>query len=221
MALSKEQTALLRKLGLATDFSTGMSKLQRVAEDGLAIVAAAFVEPDAADVLLGGRNRLNLSRIITVLGFIARQTTSDESMAVVQGAMTRHLDVVATDASRTDVGTLPGATLDLTVGDDGQDNDFELTTPLSGYVPPAGALVYVDGTGWGGIVDEREVSTDSTVVTLSGRTWSGVLQSRVLRPDAGQDYLTYDGDANAMDELSVCPSCSFMTASGTPAPIAR
>jgi len=64
-----------------------MSKLQRVAEDGLAIVAAAFVEPDAADVLLGGRNRLNLSRIITVLGFIARQTTSDESMAVVQGAM--------------------------------------------------------------------------------------------------------------------------------------
>ena len=64
-----------------------MAKLRRVAEDGLAIVSAAFVEPDAADVLLGGRNRLNLSRIVTVLGFIARQTTSPASMAVVQAAV--------------------------------------------------------------------------------------------------------------------------------------
>ena len=64
-----------------------MTRLQRVAEDGLAIVSAAFLEPDAADVLLGGRNRLNLSRIVSVLSFIARQTTSERSMAVVQSAV--------------------------------------------------------------------------------------------------------------------------------------
>lgn len=64
-----------------------MAKLQRVAEDGLAIVSAAFVEPDADDVLLGGRNRLNLSRIVSVLSFIAKQTTSESSMRVMQEAV--------------------------------------------------------------------------------------------------------------------------------------
>ena len=64
-----------------------LDKLQRVSEDGLSIVSSAFVEPDAADVLLGGRDRLNVSRIMSVLKFIATQTTSQASMKVMQDAV--------------------------------------------------------------------------------------------------------------------------------------
>jgi hypothetical protein len=64
-----------------------LDKLQRIAEDGLSIVSSAFVEPDAADALLGGRDRLNVSRIMSILKFISVQTTSASSMEVMQRAV--------------------------------------------------------------------------------------------------------------------------------------
>lgn len=106
-------------------------------------------------------------------------------------------DICYTDASRADVGVLRGASLNVTWGDSG--NDFELTLDLaSGVRLDDGALVYVEGTEWGGVVDEREASQSDGTVMYRGRSWHGILRDRVLCPDPGADYLSVSGDANAV-----------------------
>lgn len=107
----------------------------------------------------------------------------------------------ATDACR-----LAGCELDMAVSDDPDDNDFTLSCPASGFVPEVGAVVYVDGTEIGGVVEGRGSDSAAASVDVVGRTWSGLLDARVLRPPAGQDYLAYSGDARAVvrQVLSAC-----------------
>lgn len=84
--------------------------------------------------------------------------------------------------------------LDLEFGD-GAKNDFELTCaePLS-----IGEYVGIEGTEYGGVVDAIEETTKSAETVYSGRSWQGILAAKVLCPDAGADYLTVSGDANAV-----------------------
>ncbi|GJM55677.1 hypothetical protein ATOP_13320 [Granulimonas faecalis] len=107
----------------------------------------------------------------------------------------------ATDACR-----LAGCELDMAVSDDPDDNDFTLSCPASGFVPEVGAVVYVEGTEIGGVVEGRGADSAAASVDVVGRTWSGLLDARVLRPPAGQDYLAYSGDARAVvrQVLSAC-----------------
>lgn len=106
-------------------------------------------------------------------------------------------DICYTDAAHADVGVLRGASLNVTWGDSG--NDFELTVDLaSGVRLEDGALVYVEGTEWGGVVDEREASQADGTLRYRGRSWHGVLRDRVLCPDPGADYLVVSGEANAV-----------------------
>lgn len=106
-------------------------------------------------------------------------------------------DICYTDASRVDVGVLRGASLNTVWGDSG--NDFELTVDIaSPERVEDGALVYVEGTEYGGVVDEREASSSDGTVRYRGRSWHGMLRDRVLCPDAGADYLTVSGEANAV-----------------------
>lgn len=106
-------------------------------------------------------------------------------------------DICYTDASRVDVGVLRGASLNTVWGDSG--NDFELTVDIASPERiEDGALVYVEGTEYGGVVDEREASSSDGTVRYRGRSWHGMLRDRVLCPDAGADYLTVSGEANAV-----------------------
>lgn len=105
-------------------------------------------------------------------------------------------DICYTDASRVDVGVLRGASLNTVWGDSG--NDFELTVDIASPERiEDGALVYVEGTEYGGVVDEREASSSDGTIRYRGRSWHGMLRDRVLCPDAGADYLTVSGEANA------------------------
>ena len=106
-------------------------------------------------------------------------------------------DICYTDASRVDVGVLRGASLNTVWGDSG--NDFELTVDIASPERiEDGALVYVEGTEYGGVVDEREASSSDGTIRYRGRSWHGMLRDRVLCPDAGADYLTVSGEANAV-----------------------
>lgn len=113
------------------------------------------------------------------------------------------MHLICTDASWRDLCALKDCTMDMEYGDGGDDaNSFELRVPVA--TAPGGlsfgSLVYVDGTEYGGIVDD--VGSDATgkihKALYSGRTWHGVLEGKVLRPDAGQDYLSASGEANAV-----------------------
>lgn len=100
------------------------------------------------------------------------------------------------NASREDVGILHDYKLDLAYGED--ENDFELLIPSSAHCCGKGFFLYMDGTEYGGIVDEIASDTEAEEVTYTGRTWHGLLNSKIIEPDAGQGYLVLSGEANAV-----------------------
>jgi len=100
------------------------------------------------------------------------------------------VELIVTDEARRDVAEIGDFDLDLAFGD--TQNDFVLTT-REGPRLTAGCLVYVDGTEYGGVIDD--ITSDGERVSYSGRTWHGILAGKVLSPLPGQDYLAIAGDA--------------------------
>lgn len=110
------------------------------------------------------------------------------------------MDIVYTDGKWTEQGYIGRSSLDLAYGND--ENNFVIVAPI-GLDIQEGALVYVDGTGWGGIVRGCTYSTmeDSPTVTVRGSTWHGVLAESYICPAAGS-HVEVAGDANdAMREI--------------------
>ena len=104
------------------------------------------------------------------------------------------MDLIYTNARRADLGALRAYAFDLSFGED--ENDFELMLGANEAVLEYGAFIYIEGTEYGGIVDGMRTSTVSDTVTYAGRTWHGLLNSKVISPDAGEGYLKVSGDAN-------------------------
>lgn len=84
--------------------------------------------------------------------------------------------------------------LDMAYGAD--ENDFSLTLPTA-IAPPRGGMVYLDGTEWGGWVDEVTTDTATRFSTCRGRTFHGVLAGKRLVPDGGASHLSVSGDVGA------------------------
>lgn len=105
------------------------------------------------------------------------------------------MDLIYTDANRVDQGVLSAYAFDLSYG--AAENDFELTISDTPSIDFA-AFVYIEGTEYGGIVDYVKVGTGDETVTYGGRTWHGILNSKVLQPDTGDDYLIVSGEANSI-----------------------
>lgn len=106
------------------------------------------------------------------------------------------MDLIYMDVSRRDIGVLNDYKLDLAYGKD--ENDFALVIPSSQHCCNSGYFLYIEGTEYGGMVDSIQSDTDQQEVTYAGRTWHGILDSKVIAPDAGLDYLTLSGDANGI-----------------------
>jgi len=103
-------------------------------------------------------------------------------------------DLVYANEDMEDLGVLVRYALDLAIGAD--ENDFELVVDMSSHVCREGYYIYIEGTEYGGIVDAIRVRTAEKDITYKGRTWQGILGSKVLEPDAGEDYLVISGEAN-------------------------
>lgn len=104
------------------------------------------------------------------------------------------MDLIYTNAKKVDQGVLRSHTFDLSFG--AEENDFEMSLGANEPMLEYGAFVYIEDTEYGGIVDAKGSHTNSETVTYKGRTWHGVLNSKVIQPDAGADYFTVSGDAN-------------------------
>ena len=100
------------------------------------------------------------------------------------------------NGEKEDLGVLLDYTFDLAFGLD--ENDFECKIVSSKHCCEAGFYLYYEGAECGGIIDAIKVDTDKGEITYSGRTWHGILESKVLEPDAGEDYLICDGEANSV-----------------------
>ena len=58
--------------------------------------------------------------------------------------------------------------------------------------------IFIPGTEYGGIIGGIETDTEEETVTVSGYTWRGVLQNKVISPAAGQSYKVVSGELNAV-----------------------
>ena len=106
------------------------------------------------------------------------------------------MDLIYTDENREDLGILFDYSFDLAFGS--SENDFELKTSTSNHILKQGYYIYIEGTEYGGVVDNIKVKTASKELIYEGRTYHGILESKVIEPDAGQDYLKVSGEANAV-----------------------
>ena len=106
------------------------------------------------------------------------------------------MDLIYTNAQRVDLGILQSYALDLSFGEDGNENDFEIILGKSEPALEDGAFVYIEGTEYGGIVGGMKSNSTDEIRTNFGRTWHGVLNSKIVEPDPGADYFTISGDAN-------------------------
>ena len=103
--------------------------------------------------------------------------------------------LVVHDSVLGDVRELSDFSLDLAYGTD--ENAFSLECGAE-TAPTEGQLVFVDGSEYGGVVDEAsyEAGRDASgAVTCCGRTWHGILAGKRLLPDEGSARLSVDGKA--------------------------
>ena len=106
------------------------------------------------------------------------------------------MDLIYTDKNRNDIGVLSDYELDEAFGKN--ENNFSLKISLSEHCMEPGCVIYAENTEYGGIIDTLNPNTKDSTLTYKGRTWHGILNSKVLEPDAGEDYLILSGEANSV-----------------------
>ncbi len=101
------------------------------------------------------------------------------------------MELIVTDMAGMPAESHASYSLDLAYGSG--ENDFSLQVGSDAI--GVGSIVMIDGTGYGGIVDDMKVDVESahSTVTWQGRDWHGVLASKIVEPDPGADYLTISG----------------------------
>lgn len=105
------------------------------------------------------------------------------------------MDLIYMNNDKEDEGIVRDYTMDLEYGGN-SDNDFECVVNIQNHICKDGYFLYYENTEYGGIVDDICVDTDADSITYKGRTWHGILNSKIIEPDAGQDYLVLNGEAN-------------------------
>lgn len=103
------------------------------------------------------------------------------------------MDLIYTNRKGIEQGVLQSYSLDLSFG--AAENNFELTVDKSEPILENGAYIHIEGTEYGGIVGGQKYDSELRTRTTTGRTWHGVLNSKVLEPNAGADYLIVSGDS--------------------------
>lgn len=124
------------------------------------------------------------------------------------------MEVMYTDANRLPQGSLEKYSIDLELGGD---NDFETQMNVRNHCMSSGCIWYIKDEEYGGIVDNVKVDTEKSKVYYSGRSWRGILEKKVIRPDTGKDYLVVSGDANDILALLIrrCDLVDLFAVPGT------
>lgn len=103
-------------------------------------------------------------------------------------------DVIYTDSYGREVGFLPWCTGDFTIG---ERNDFALKVPVMDELVQDCYLM-IDGTEYGGVIDDYKIDTAKEYMEVMGRTWHGIMAYDVMQPPPGQTHYTASGEVNAV-----------------------
>lgn len=109
------------------------------------------------------------------------------------------MDLIYTDAAGRELGVLNPTYFDEYYGVN-QDNTFEVHIAKDYHCCEANSLIYAENSDIGGIVDSIYSSTDADEndVYYTGRTWAGILNSKIIEPPNGDDHLELSGEANSV-----------------------
>ena len=83
--------------------------------------------------------------------------------------------------------------------------DYKLTATRAIYDKLSTATyLYIPGTEYGGIIDSIAHNTSDDSIVASGRSFRGLLNSKIIAPDSGQDYKVVNGNlAEIVDNILV------------------
>lgn len=109
------------------------------------------------------------------------------------------MDLIYTDADRIDQGVLLNFELDVDLAGG---MDFEIKTAIDNAVMAIGSYWYILDTEYGGRVDRIKVNTDTGELIYGGRSWRGMLASKIVSPPSGQSHRVLTGPwLEAVDSL--------------------
>lgn len=104
------------------------------------------------------------------------------------------VDLIYMNQYGRELGYIDKAEGDFSIG---IENSFALKIPIE-YEIVQDYYVMIEGTEYGGIVDGLEIDTSQNYITISGRTWHGLLATQLIKPPAGNLYYTVSGDLNTI-----------------------
>lgn len=90
------------------------------------------------------------------------------------------MDLIYMNDHMEDVGVLHDYDMDLAFGVD--ENNFECKIHSASHCCNPGYFLYIEGTEYGGVVDAIESRTEDQEIIYSGRTWHGILESKIIMP---------------------------------------
>lgn len=90
------------------------------------------------------------------------------------------MDLIYTNAAREEQGIIMNYTLDLEESIESESCTFEIGMASEDNLLEVGSLVYIEHTEFGGIVDALMVDTEARTITATGRTFRGILGSKII-----------------------------------------
>ena len=105
--------------------------------------------------------------------------------------------LILADQNLKDIAPVMDAEIDIAIG---EENDYEIKIPRDEWKSEYtfGNVFYIKDTEYGGIIGEVDTSTAEDTISLLGRTWRGMLDKKIIRPPAGQDYKKVSGELNTV-----------------------
>ena len=107
------------------------------------------------------------------------------------------MDLIYMNSQMVDQGVLQDFEMDLAFG--ANENNFECRIPSSNHCCNAGDYLYIEGTEYGGSVDSIEVVSTTGEVIYYGRTWHGIIGSKVIMPLQSGEASTADVTIKTVD----------------------
>ncbi len=122
------------------------------------------------------------------------------------------MDLIYMNSDKEDVGVMKDFTFDLAFGVD--ENDFEVKISRNRHCCEGGFFLYMEGTEYGGIIDDIETDTNSNEVIYHGRTWHGLLDSKCILPLQSGEASTEDVTLKLVDSNNQSYVDKYLIVSG-------
>jgi hypothetical protein len=100
------------------------------------------------------------------------------------------MDLIFSDKNRIEKGALQNYDVDF---DTTGNKDFQISVGIKNNVLQGGDWWYIEGTEYGGRVDEYEVLTETNEIHYTGRNFRGILDSKIIEPPTGHDHMILSG----------------------------